>query len=508
MRALICSLAALALLVPSTSAQSEPVVRVRLLSSNAPAEAHIESLTGALAVESEGRLVGRGSGVRLASSRDGVEVRLAEASATGAQVRVTGERLRLRAGRIDREYTGALTVRADGDRLEIVNATPLAPYVASVVAAELGFDVLEAAKAQAVLARTYALRRLGSDREYDLDDHQGSQVFRGIGTVTGTSQLATDGTAGEVLTYAGDLAEGTYFSSSGGHTADNEIVWRGAPLPYLRGVPDPYDADSPHHRWRTAVPKTQVLDALTPAVGAGATGLVVEARSRSGRVTRMRALGAPRPLLTGAQFRRRVNAVAGWRTIRSTKFELSVRGDEYVLQGGGFGHGVGMSQYGAMGQAQAGRSYRDILTYYFTGARLDGGRALPAPSISVAEPLRPSRDERPSQQPSPAYSRYVQAEIRDLTLRGTQGPTGGSDTSAGDPVREVAPQTRNDRVGERRSGQDRRSGIDRRQQTRPHAGSEQRQDSGRRRSDRRQITDRRQQADTPVHEASDRRGAW
>ena len=160
-------------------------------------------------------------------------------SVSGRTARILGERFRLRVGRVDREYAGELTVRAEGSALELVNTTPLHPYVASVVAAELGFDVPEAAKAQAVLARTYALRRLGSNATYDLDDHQGSQVFRGVATITATSRLASEGTEGQVLTYGGKLADGTYFSSSGGHTADNESIWSSEPGPVPARGPGP-----------------------------------------------------------------------------------------------------------------------------------------------------------------------------------------------------------------------------------------------------------------------------
>ena len=82
--------------------------------------------------------------------------------------------------------------------------------------------------------------------------------------------------------------------------------------------------------------------------------------------------GAGRETITGSQFRRAVDAAIGARTVRSTRYDVSLQGDEYVFTGGGFGHGVGMSQFGAVGQARAGRSYREILAHYFVGTDVSG----------------------------------------------------------------------------------------------------------------------------------------
>ena len=236
--------------------------------------------------------------------------------------------------------------------------------------------------------------------------------------------------------------------------------------------------------------KHQALEALTSVVGRGATGIVIEERSRSGRVTRMRALGAARPIVTGAQFRRQINAVAGWRTVKSTKFDLSLEGDRYVLRGGGFGHGVGMSQYGAMGQARVGRTYRDILSYYFVGTVLEGGRALPRPVLTAAEPIRPP--EEPDPETVDLHSRYLLTEPRGRASR--HRPGSGTSPPPGDPMQEAAPSSRDDRVGDRRSGVDRRAAA------------------GRQTAGRRQSSDRRQTAyQAPAAETADtdqRRAAW
>ena len=365
---------------------ADAVVRVQLLGRTALSDVRVEAVGFPLVVVADGAEAGAlavGQGVTLSRSGGAVRVSGPGLDVTAADVALRGEGFRFEAGRTARRYAGSLAAYVDGGRLRVVNHVALEPYVASVVASELGFDVAEAQKAQAVLARTYAARRLGAPGRFDLDDHTGSQVYHGEGTVTAASRAAALATAGEVLTYQGDLAQAFYFSSSGGHTADNEVAWSGAPIPYLRGVQDPYDQGAPDHTWATDAPRADVLAALSARFGGDVRAFTVGRRSRSGRVLEVRLDGADRPTVTGAEFRSAVNARLGWRTVRSAKFDAAVRGDAYAFSGGGFGHGVGMSQYGAIGQARAGRSYRQILGHYFAGTDV----SAPNTSAAPAEPV-------------------------------------------------------------------------------------------------------------------------
>ena len=381
-----------------TAHAQEPTVRVRILSREAPRAVTVQADTAPLAVTLDGRSLGTlrpGDEVEITARGSGVEVR-GDVRGRGGRVSLAGEGVAVRAGRLDRRYPGSLEVTGAGRGLQIVNAAPLDAYVAGVVAAEYPFPEIEGAKAQAVLARTYALRRAGTG-DYDVDDHTGSQVYRGGGT--DVSRRAAAETSGVVLMWNGALAEAPYFSSSGGHTADNDAVWNGAALPYLRGVPDPYDAEAPHHEWETVVGRSRLHRVLSARFGGRVTGFSVVRRSRSGRVVEVALDGARRPTISGGQFRRAVNAELGSRTIRSTRFDVRRDGGTYVFTGGGFGHGVGMSQYGARGQARAGRSYRDILGHYFAGTTLGtvgGGPAVatldrPAPGygapVTTAPPV-------------------------------------------------------------------------------------------------------------------------
>lgn len=356
-------------------AQEADLVRVRLFGGQALRAVTLSATDAPLTVRADGLAVGtlapgQRAEVVLAGGR--LEVRLAGrvVPATHVALGDAEAAVHVGAGRTVRRYPGAIHATAAGDRLQIVNHAPLEPYVASVVAAEYPFQEIEGVKAQAILARTYALRHQGSRGSYDVEDSEASQVYRGLEGVTPVARRAAEETRGVVLTYGGRLTEATYFSSSGGHTASNESVWGTAPLPYLRGIPDPYDQQSPNYRWTVTAPAARVHAALSQRFGGAVTGFSVESRSPEGRVVHVRLHGARRDLVSGNDFRLAVNAVLGARTLRSTLFEVAMSGDAYRFEGGGFGHGVGMSQYGARGRAQAGYSAEQILAAYFGGTSL------------------------------------------------------------------------------------------------------------------------------------------
>jgi stage II sporulation protein D len=149
----------------------------------------------------------------------------------------------------ERPYRGSIEIAATGGKLRAVNALALEAYLYGVVPDEMPDDwPLEALKAQAVVARSYALaNRRGGD--FDLYSDVRSQVYGGIESESFTATVAVDGTAGKVLTYNGKVISTPYHSTSGGRTAAASDVWSGTPVPYLVSVDDPYDSLSPYHRW-------------------------------------------------------------------------------------------------------------------------------------------------------------------------------------------------------------------------------------------------------------------
>jgi len=296
------------------------------------------------------------------------------ASAADGRVRVGGRALGPRvqvsaAGplRVDgRALDGSLRIAARGSRLvDVVNFVPLEPYVASAVASETPPAwPIEALKAQAVVARTYALheRVRRSDEDFDLEASVISQRY-GAEPVPEAAAAAARATAGEYLAYAGEPILAAFHASSGGETASAEEVW-GEAVPYLQSVSSPDEA-APDYFWSYEISLADLSAALREA--GYQTGELSEVRvtdrSDSGRVERIRC-GAVR--LSGRDLRE----VLGGRALRSALFEARVEDGRVRFLGSGSGHGVGLCQWGASELARRGSSYRAILAHYYSGSDL------------------------------------------------------------------------------------------------------------------------------------------
>ena len=303
--------------------------------------------------------------------------------------------------RPDKTYTGGLYL-APAPKIDsavlLVNEVPIEDYVASVVASEYGLDDREGTKAMAVVARTYGLfasAKFGG--AYDQADGTASQVYDGVDAVTERSRSAARATAGEVLTYNGNLIQSVYFSSSGGHTADNEDVWKAEDaLPYLRGVEDPYDDVSPHHTWSATVNRPALLQTLTKERGTLVEGFTIGERAPHGRVAKVNVLQSTGTHVMKANtFRLLVNRGVDGAPLKSTWFDARRQGDQYVFNGRGFGHGVGLSQWGAHAMAEQGSGYREILRFYYTGVEIEqaGGVEFDPVTAPVAKSPPPSETD-------------------------------------------------------------------------------------------------------------------
>ena len=276
----------------------------------------------------------------------------------------------------DRWYRGrTLLVKTSGG-LTAVNYVDLEHYLYSVLGGEMsGSWPQEALKAQAVAARSYALyrRQTSATPVYDVGDTPTWQVYKGLVDEAPGTISAVNATAGQVLTYNGQIIEAVFHSSSGGHTENVENVWS-QPLPYLRGVPD-FDEGAPVYRWVTELSASEVSNRIS-GVG-NVLSFVVESTTPTGRIQSIRVVGdAGEKSLRGNELR---NALG----LRSTLlFSISpeigqvasadgVPGPSvFRFEGGGFGHGLGMSQWGAHNMAQQGHTYNQILTHYYTGTAL------------------------------------------------------------------------------------------------------------------------------------------
>jgi stage II sporulation protein D len=220
-------------------------------------------------------------------------------------------------------YRGAIEMYLDGG-LTAINVIGIDPYVQGVVAGEMPSSwPLEALKAQAVAARTYALATRKTDAPFDLYPDTRSQVYRGVIGESVRSNAAVAQTAGRILTYGGQPAITYYFSTSGGHTESVQFSFLGAlSRPWLVGVPDPYDYRSPHHRWRASFS----TETLTRALGARGRfrRLEVIKRGTSPRVVSARVVGSRgTTTISGPAIRERLALRDTW--MRFTSISSSVR---------------------------------------------------------------------------------------------------------------------------------------------------------------------------------------
>jgi stage II sporulation protein D len=280
---------------------------------------------------------------------------------------------------------GALVIIARDAGLLVVNDLDLEAYVKSVVPSEVPVTwPFEALKAQAIVARTFALHKKGErgGQAFDVDATVQSQVYGGLGSEDPRASEAVDATAGIVVMHEGRLALTPYHSTSAGPTEDAAEVW-GIDLPYLKGVACPFDEDSSVYRWERRLSFDAIESALREAgyaVGSIAT-LTPLGRNRSGRVSAVRILHSEGELILKGELLRRI---IGYQRVPSMRFDVvdveaepHGGGFDVRLRGGGWGHGVGLCQWGMKTLSERGWTADRIIDYYYPGTNLDDAARRP-----------------------------------------------------------------------------------------------------------------------------------
>jgi stage II sporulation protein D len=282
----------------------------------------------------------------------------------------------------DRRYRGAMRVFVSPETglaapaLTAANILDLENYIRGVVAREIGFvrqENYEAIKAQAVAARTYAVRNQGRRRAlgFDLFGTSMDQVYGGADAETLITDSAVAATRGQILAFQNEVIDAFYHSTCGGKTAGIFDVWKGS-QPYLCGVDDALGETfacvaSRYFRW-TEVYRGETL-ARFSAPGTAITVDVLE-KDWSGRNRRIRILrGESETIVSGDAIRQAIRRPDG-SPLRSTRFDFHAETGLVRIDGGGWGHGIGMCQTGALGRARAGKTYAEILLHYYPGAAI------------------------------------------------------------------------------------------------------------------------------------------
>ena len=260
-----------------------------------------------------------------------------------------------------RPYRGRLAVHDTTDGVLIVNDVGLEKYLYGVVPDEMPpLWEMEALKAQAVAARSYALATRRSSGIFDAYDDTRSQVYGGLASEHPRSTQAVDGTRGQVVLHEGSIATTFFFSTSGGRTAAIEDVWPSAsPVPYLRAVSDPTDAASPFHRWGPIVYTRRGLQRAFAEDAPRGLSDVTTTSNRSGRVDQVLVRGrSDDAVLDGAAVRTRLG-------LRSTGFAVGVLDIAELDAPVGFGRrvavrGLARNVAGAVLEEQTGSSWTPI----------------------------------------------------------------------------------------------------------------------------------------------------
>lgn len=273
------------------------------------------------------------------------------------------------------QYRGVIKAIASPSGVTLVNQVSMEDYLKGVVPCEIVPSwQMDAIKAQAVAARTYAMFHKNGYRSagYDVTDDTRTQVYRGVSAETEATNRAVMETAGEVVTYGGSPIDAVFHASGGGYTENCENVW-GSPVPYLKGVPE--------DKYATPWKKTISLSSFTKMADVGRLkGIKLSAlhigeahktsdRGISGRVKFVTLVGSKgNRVVSGDRLQQIYD-------LNSTLFDLSVSGNQLVITGYGYGHGLGLSQWGAEAMAEkhggAKDYYKTILMHYFTGTKVE-----------------------------------------------------------------------------------------------------------------------------------------
>ena len=272
-----------------------------------------------------------------------------------------------------RRFRGDINLtRGTNNRMLVVNSIGLEEYVKGVLYHEVSHRwPLEALKAQAVAARTYALYRMQQTAalDYDVTNDIYSQVYGGRSSERYRCSVAVDRTKGQVLIYGAKILPAYFHATCGGTTEDASELWKENLHP-LKGVVCDYCRLSPHYRWKRNFRSSDVQDKLSEqGINVGVIeDIGVVDSNRSGRIKTLQITSrdGQKTLIPGKDFR----TILGPNVVKSNSYEVVMQGYYFDLLGKGWGHGVGLCQWGANFMARAHYRYEQILGYYYPGAAI------------------------------------------------------------------------------------------------------------------------------------------
>ena len=307
----------------------------------------------------------------------------------------------------ERRYRGAVDIiKTPEKKLLVVNTLGLEEYIQGVLYHEISHRwPLDAIMAQAVATRSYAVFQTlnNKTKEFDVYSDIYSQVYGGRTSEKYRTNLAVERTKGQVLTFQGKILPAYFHATCAGWTEDVRELWKHRNLPPLEGVRCNACFFSPHRFWR----KNMQLKDIQAAINNNGhdldaiSDITVVSTDSSGRIRELKITSRRGKVVTvsGKDFRQWI----GPNVIRSLKFRVVMRGYYCDFLGEGWGHGVGLCQWGAYGMARQRYDYRAILAHYYPGSALENLRTLDLSTIQPEAPPAVHVGEEKSFSPSPAF---------------------------------------------------------------------------------------------------------
>ena len=267
-------------------------------------------------------------------------------------------------------YTSNNIVRVYKEKENVIESVPLEEYVYRVVSSEMPatFNV-EALKAQAVASRTYVMYQIKKNKEkdYDVYDSENSQVYSEedklkekwkdkYSEYSNKIKKVVVDTIGECIFYDNEIIDALFFSTSVGYTENSEAVFSES-LPYLRSVESKWDIEAPSYESEKNFTKQEFCNILN--IDCSNLGIEVLSKTSTGKIDKIKIANKE---YTGKDLRIILE-------LKSSYFEI-ISDKNIVIKTKGYGHNVGMSQYGANGMANAGYKYKDIIKHYYTGVEI------------------------------------------------------------------------------------------------------------------------------------------
>lgn len=272
----------------------------------------------------------------------------------------------------DSKYSGLIRLILSENRIMVINVVDLEEYLESVVPSEVpALWPMEALKAQAIVSRTYAVRKMieNQDKDYDVVSTYKSQVYSGISKIHPRTSRAVRETEGIVITHNDEVILAFFHANSGGYIEKPEIIGVKANLPYLKPIVDNYSKNTFRSSWTTSIPKKDFLASIFGRKNLKMEYINIPYRLPSGSIAEIEVVASD-----GKSSVTRKIGVNKFREIfpmvLSPKFEIDIKGDTIVFTGIGWGHGVGMSQWGAKEMASKGYNYKEIIRYYYDNVEL------------------------------------------------------------------------------------------------------------------------------------------